>query len=240
MLEVRNISLARTNNKKESKILKGLTLNIPKNRATLLLGKSGSGKTTLLRCIAQLEAQYSGEIFYQGQSIRQLLPKERCQIVGFISQSFSLFPHMNVLENCATPLRVLFGISKNAAQIQVEEALRLLNMEKLALSFPHQLSGGQQQRVAIARALVLEPAFLLFDEPTSALDPETTELFANVIRNLLKSGTGVVIASQDMHLASKLLDIAYFLEEGLFTESYDAQGGGALCGGSKISQFLGG
>jgi polar amino acid transport system ATP-binding protein len=234
MLEIKNLSCIKA--KKE--ILKGVSLNIPKNRATLLLGKSGSGKTTLLRCIAQLETQYQGEIAYQGQPINPLSPKERCQIIGFISQSFSLFPHMNIVDNCANALKVLFGTPKKAAYAQVEKTLCLLDIDSLALSMPSQLSGGQQQRAAIARALVLNPSFLLFDEPTSALDPENTELFIQVIRNLLKAGTGVVIASHDMNLASKLLDLAYFLEGGVFAESYDAQSEEPLLKEGKLGQFL--
>ncbi len=234
MLKIKNLSCTKT----RKEILKGLSLNIPKNRVTLLLGKSGSGKTTLLRCIAQLETQYQGEISYQGQPISQLSPKQRCQIIGFISQSFSLFPHRNILDNCANALRVLFGTKKKEARAQVMEILHLLDIEKLALSMPSQLSGGQQQRAAIARALVLNPSFLLFDEPTSALDPENTELFTQVIRNLLKAGTGVIIASHAMNLASKLLDIVYFLEEGLFAENYDAQAGKPLLKEGKINQFL--
>jgi len=233
MLDVKNLSL-----KKQKEILRDLNLSIPPHRATLLLGKSGSGKTTLLRCIAQLETHYLGSVIYQEKSLNKLPPKQRCQIVGFISQSFSLFPHMNVLDNCASAFRVLFGAKKNSAYARVEEVLCLLDMEKLALSFPHHLSGGQQQRVAIARALVLDPAFLLFDEPTSALDPENRELFIQVVRNLLKSGTGVVIASQDMHLAAKLLDLAYFLEGGSFIESYNVQDGQPLCKEGRIFQFL--
>lgn len=234
MLTIKNLSCT----KSDQEILKNLCLNIPKNRASLLLGKSGSGKTTLLRCIAQLEMQYQGEISYQGQSLNKLPPKERCQIIGFISQSFPLFPHMNVLDNCAKPLRVLLKIPKKEAYAQIKEILRLLDIEKLALCMPSQLSGGQQQRVAIARALALNPCFLLFDEPTSALDPENTELFVQVIQNLLQAGTGVIIASHDMKLACKLLDVAYFLEGGLFVESYDAKRGEPLLKEGKINQFL--
>ncbi len=234
MLKIKNLSCTKT----EKEILKNLSLNIPKNRTTLLLGKSGSGKTTLLRCIAQLETHYQGEISYQDQPINQLSPKQRCQIIGFISQSFPLFPHMNILDNCANALRVLFRTPKKEAYTQVRETLGLLDIEQLASSMPSQLSGGQQQRAAIARALVLNPPFLLFDEPTSALDPENAERFTQVIRNLQKGGTGVIIASHDMNLASKLLDTVYFLEEGLFAESYDAQSGEPLSSESKINQFL--
>lgn len=234
MLKISNLSLVKT----QKRILQELSLGIPKRRATLLLGKSGSGKTTLLRCIAELETDYQGDIAYQEKRLSSLAPKERCQIIGFISQSFSLFPHMNILDNCARALRVLFGTPKEIAYRRVQETLSLLDIERLALCFPGQLSGGQQQRAAIARALVLKPSFLLFDEPTSALDPENTERFTHVIRTLLSAGTGVLISTQDMHLASTLLDRAYFLEEGRCVESYDAQEGKPLQGESRICRFV--
>lgn len=234
MLKINNLSLKKSNNQ----ILKGLSLTIPENRVTLLLGKSGSGKTTLLRCIAQLEANYLGEISCQGKLLNKLSSKQRSQVVGFISQSFTLFPHMNVLDNCANALRVLFQIKKREAYEKVNDVLRLLDIEKLARSMPSDLSGGQQQRVAIARSLVLNPSFLLFDEPTSALDPESTELFIEVIYDLLKRGTGLIIASHDMYLASKFFDVAYFLENGVFTESYDSLSGPPLQKKGKIQKFL--
>ncbi len=234
MLKIENLNCA----KAQKKILKGLSLTIPKNRATLLLGKSGSGKTTLLRCIAQLETQYQGEISYQGQSVNKLTAKQRSQTIGFISQSFSLFPHMNILDNCARALRVLFGATKEEAYAQVREILKLLDIEELDLSMPSELSGGQQQRAAIARALALNPSFLIFDEPTSALDPENTELFSQVIQRLLKAGKGVIIASHDMKLASKVLDLVYFIEEGQFIENYDARVGESLLKEGKIKRFL--
>lgn len=238
MLKIHELSLTKQRRRVETNILQRVNLSIPRNRATLLLGKSGSGKTTLLRCIAQLETQYSGEVSLGNQNLRALAQKQRSQILGYISQSFPLFPHMSVLENCARPLKILLGLHKHTALAQAQEALSLFNMEQLARSYPKELSGGQQQRVAIARALVLDPLFFLFDEPTSALDPENTDLFITVVQRLLSMGKGVVISSQDMHLASKLLDRAYFLEEGVFTEMFDSQIDGLLSPKSRISLYL--
>ncbi|MES2273240.1 MAG: ATP-binding cassette domain-containing protein [Chlamydiota bacterium] len=238
MLKVKNLSVTKHSAGKEVQILKTLDLTIPKGRVTLLLGKSGSGKTTLLRCLAHLETAYAGEITYEEHQICKLSPRKRCQLIGFIAQSFSLFPHMNVLDNCARPLRVLLGLKKNEAETRAKEILRLFDMEGFSASLPSQLSGGQQQRVAMTRALGLKPSFLLFDEPTSALDPENADLFLQVVRNLIDAGKGVVISSQDMHLASKLCDLVYFLEEGVFAESYDVQKTGSLEKGSKIHRFL--
>ncbi|HAB99407.1 MAG TPA: hypothetical protein DCE71_06265 [Parachlamydiales bacterium] len=234
MLKINNLSCLK--GKKE--ILKSLSFNISKTRATLLLGKSGSGKTTLLRCIAQLESEYQGEISYKGQPINKLSPKKRSQTIGFISQSFALFPHMNILDNCAKALAILYKLSKEEAYAQTKETLRLLDIENLALSMPSQLSGGQQQRAAIARALVLKPSFLLFDEPTSALDPENTKRFMQIVRDLLAAKTGVIIASHDMQFASQFLDAVYFLEEGKFVESYDAAKEEVIPREGKIHRFL--
>ncbi|MEN9343758.1 MAG: glutamine transport ATP-binding protein GlnQ [Chlamydiota bacterium] len=238
MLKVRNIHLKKNSSKGDKIILQDISLDIPQQRSTLLLGKSGSGKTSLLRCIAQLETEYNGQITYQEKPLEQFCPKTRCQVVGFIPQSFPLYPHMNVLDNCANALRVLRGMNREQAFEQVHEVLSSLDITNLALSMPHQLSGGQQQRAAIARALVLKPAFLLFDEPTSALDPENTDLFIQIIQKLVDAGTGVIISSQDMYFASKVLDRICFLEGGAFVDSYDAKMDGEFSQNSKIGRFL--
>lgn len=238
MLGIKNLSLKKVSNRQAITILKELTFCIPQNRVTLLLGKSGSGKTTLLRCIAQLDRQYQGEISYQDTPVSQLSPKQRSGLIGFIAQSFALFPHMNVLDNCTVALRMLIGMKKEDAYARARDTLRQLDIEQLALAMPRQLSGGQQQRVAIARALLLKPSFLLFDEPTSALDPENRELFVKIVQELVKTGTGVVIASQDMNLASKLLDLVYFLEEGAFAENYDREDEVRMKSSGRISRFL--
>ena len=234
MLSAENITLQ----KKKKTILKGISLNFPTKRISLLLGKSGSGKTTLLRCIAQLEKEYEGNITYNEKSLSQMPPKERCQVLGFLPQSFALFPHMNVLENCLHPL-TLRSSKKNKTLIEeVEKTLVSLDMGKYILSRPHELSGGQQQRAAIARALLLKPSFLLFDEPTSALDPENTLLFKDIVQKLILEDKGVIISTQDMAFAEMIFDRAFFLEEGMLIENYDAQENQGTVRGVKLEKFL--
>lgn len=213
MLKVKKLTLA----KKKKQILSGIEFEIPRSAVTLLLGKSGSGKTSLLRCLAQLESRYVGEIDYAGASVKELAPKERCRLIGFVSQSYALFPHMTALDNCTQPLTLL-GYSKKEAQEKAKAHFAFLGIEGLAGSYPHELSGGQQQRVAIARALGLDPLFLLLDEPTSALDPENTERLIEILKRLQQSGKGIVIASQDMSFASKIFDRAILIEEGSVVE----------------------
>ena len=215
MLNVKDLFLT-----KKKPILKGVSLDFPKGRISLLLGKSGSGKTSILRCVAQLERDYEGEI----------TPNQ----TGFVPQSFALFPHMTVFENIAQPLRL--ANPKAAITDEVEKVLCALDIVPLAASRPHELSGGQQQRVAIARALILNPDYIIFDEPTSALDPENTDRFIQIIQDLKGQGRGVIISSQDMAFAAKILDNVFFLEEGEIVEKYDAMQQTELS--PKLGQFL--
>ncbi len=218
-------------------LLENLSLYCPAGRITLLLGKSGSGKTSLLRCMAGLEKEYRGELLYEEECLRTLAPRERCQRVGFLPQSFPLFPHMNATLNCAKALRLLFGASKKEATDRAAELLAKLGMAEMGDRFPHQLSGGQQQRVALARALMLNPGCLMLDEPTSALDPENSRLLAQLLLELAGEGRGIVIATQDMAFAAQLLDRAYLLEEGKLVEAYDSETG-PLPEESRIQRFL--
>lgn len=204
------------------KILKHISCVIPGGRITVLLGKSGSGKTSLLRCIAQLERQYEGDLLYQDVHLKGLPSAQKCKILGFVAQSYALFPHMNAQENCAHPLNVAAKHSKSLAYELAESQLKRLGLGSYLHSYPHQLSGGQQQRVAIARALMLNPSFLLLDEPTSALDPENTEILVGILQKMKQEGKGIIIATQDMLFADRILDRVFFLEDGAVVEEYDA------------------
>lgn len=217
MLKLNQISL----HLNQRTILKPVSCEIPDGRITVLLGKSGSGKTSLLRCIAQLEHRYDGDLLYQTSDLKHLSALEKCKILGFVAQSYALFPHMNARENCAHPLNITAKHPKSLAYKHAEEQLKRLGLTHHLLSYPHQLSGGQQQRVAIARALMLNPAFLLLDEPTSALDPENTEILVEILKQMKQEGKGIIIATQDMLFADRILDRVLFLEDGSIVEEYD-------------------
>ncbi|MBY0528939.1 MAG: ATP-binding cassette domain-containing protein [Rhabdochlamydiaceae bacterium] len=224
--------------KEKNEILKEITLEIPRGRTTLLLGKSGSGKTTLLRCLAQLEKPTSGAITYEGTPLSTKTRKQKAQLIGFVAQSYPLFPHMTALDNCAHPLKSVYRLPKELALDKARQMLDRFSLGCYCKAFPSTLSGGQQQRVALARALLLDPAFLLFDEPTSALDPENTELLTEMIQERCQEGKAVVIASQDMVFASKVVDIAYFLEKGRCCEEFDLRKTKQLNSESKLKEFL--
>lgn len=205
-------------------ILKDVSLEIEKNKTTVLIGPSGSGKTTLLRCINLLEIPDSGivnlngaaidftnnsNIKYGSAQVRELRKK-----TGMVFQNFQLFPHKTVLENIIEG--PVIALKRNKEEC-IEEAMELLNKVGLSEkrdSYPRELSGGQQQRIAIARALAMKPELLLFDEPTSALDPELEVEVLNIIRQLVSEKQTIVIITHKMSFAKEIADNAVFFDEG--------------------------
>lgn len=238
MLILKQLSLSKISRNKQHSILSDISFEFPIHKITFLLGKSGSGKTSILRCIAQIERGYAGWITYRNQSLDSLSAQKRSQLIGFVSQGYGLFPHMNVFKNCAQPLSNLPFLSPSKIKERVEQMLCQFGIERFAHSYPHELSGGQQQRVAIARALVLNPSFLLLDEPTSALDPENTQILMNILLAERDKGKGLIISSQDMAFAKKILDRGLFLENGKIKGHYCILESNQFSQGSKLSQFL--
>lgn len=236
MLNIKNLFLTKSQKNKSITLLQNISLQVPKGRITLLLGKSGSGKTTLLRCISQLDSTYTGEISLNGEPLKNLPPKQRSKTLGFVAQNYALFPHLSALDNCAQPLSLT--TPKNLAYIEAKTNLSALGMAPYANSFPHELSGGQQQRIALARSLMLKPSYILLDEPTSSLDPENTELLILILQRLAQEGKGLLISTQDMTFASKILDRAYFFADGSLTESYDALESSELSKENGLGRFL--
>ena len=185
-------------------VLKDVSFSIYKGEVVAIIGASGGGKSTLLRCLNLLENPDSGHISIHGIHINDKnydVNKLRTKI-GMVFQSFNLFNHFNVLENCIiAQMKVLKRKRKEA-----EEVARL-NLNKVGLGdriyfkVP-QLSGGQKQRAAIARALCMNPEIMLFDEPTSALDPEMTKEVLNTIKLLASEGMTMVIVTHEMEFAN--------------------------------------
>ncbi len=209
MLIAKNVSLY-----KKRPILQDVSLTFSIGSISLLLGTSGAGKSSLLRCLAQLEADYEGEISFEGANLRQLPSGRRASCLSYIAQSYALFPHLTVLKNCCQPLQVVQGKSFPVAKEHVMEILTSLNMEAYISSYPSELSGGQKQRIAIARALALNPDVLLLDEPTSALDTQNSDQLIRILLNLAAKGKTIVIASQDSYLIAQLSAHVYLVENG--------------------------
>jgi polar amino acid transport system permease protein len=213
------------------KVLDNISLAFPSGSVTVILGQSGSGKSTLLRSVNHLERVDDGFIDIDGELIgyrrdgrtlyelkeRDILQRRRAD-VGMVFQSFNLFPHLSVLDNVIeAPLAS--GVPRAQAQAEARTLLARVGLADKADAWPRQLSGGQQQRVAIARALALKPKVLLFDEPTSALDPELVNEVLDVIRQLARSGTTLIIVTHEIGFAREVADTIVFMDGGRIVES---------------------
>lgn len=212
-------------------VLRGIDLKIRPGEVVSIIGGSGSGKSTLLRCINFLEEYSDGEILVNGQMIgygsrpggqTYRLPerviRHSLRNVCMVFQQFNLWPHMKVIDNVASPLRLVKGVNRAQACEQARIQLERVGMAHKADAWPGQLSGGQQQRVAIARALTMEPDIMLFDEPTSALDPELVGEVLNVIRDLADAGMTLMIVTHEMGFAARVSDRVVFLANGQIEE----------------------
>jgi polar amino acid transport system ATP-binding protein len=207
--------------------LVNVTAEVRKGEVVVVCGPSGSGKSTLIRTVNRLEEIQSGELQFDGRKVHAPMSgKELNQLrshVGFVFQSFNLFPHMSAVENVMfSPMRVR-GVAKAQAR---EKALALLERVGLAAkaeSYPAQLSGGQQQRVAIARALAMEPPAMLFDEPTSALDPEMVGEVLAVMRSLANEGMTMMCVTHEMGFAREVADRVWFMDAGSILEVAEPQ-----------------
>ena len=186
-----------------------------------IIGSSGSGKTTLLRCLNLLNEPEDGQILFLGEDLMD--PKVDLNHLrmrmGMVFQSFNLFNHQNVMENCIMAPISLLKMKKEDA---IDKARLLLDKVGM-LKFEHvpvtQLSGGQKQRVAIARALMMNPKIMLFDEPTSALDPEMVGEVLEVMKDLAKEGMTMVIVTHEMDFAKEVSHRIIFMDQGLIAES---------------------
>jgi len=208
-------------------ILKDITLSFPEGSVTALVGPSGGGKSTLLRCINLLELPSEGTVrigsdsvsFHHGRKVAwQEIQKIRRQ-TGMVFQNFQLFPHRTAIENVMEGLLVVQKWPIEKARARAMELLTKVGMAHKADAWPANLSGGQQQRVAIARALAPSPKVLLCDEPTSALDPELSAEVVDVLGQLAREGTTMVMATHDLRLASKIASLVVFLEAGKVVET---------------------
>ena len=199
-----------------TRVLHGINLDIHHGEVVVLLGPSGSGKSTLIRCINGLQPIDGGRVLIDGKPLPRegkALARHRAD-VGMVFQSFNLFAHKTILQNCTLgPVKVR-SLSKADATKRARALLERVGISEQADKYPAQLSGGQQQRAAIARALAMEPKVMLFDEPTSALDPEMISEVLDVMIGLAREGTTMVVVTHEMGFARKAAQRVVFLESG--------------------------
>lgn len=212
-------------------VLHGIDLEVKTGEIVVIIGPSGSGKTTLLRCINLLEQPESGTIRVGDITIDAAVSlskqknrvRELRQHVGFVFQSFNLFPHRTALENIIEGPIIVKGEPKEQATALACELLAKVGLTGKETSYPRRLSGGQQQRVAIARALAMRPEVILFDEPTSALDPELVGEVLSTIRQLAREKRTMAIVTHEMNFARDVADRAIFMDQGKIVEQGPAK-----------------
>ncbi len=209
--------------------LRSISFSIEAGQCAAILGRSGAGKSTLLRCLVGLDPFDGGIIEIEGVSIdaERLGPRRpdweealrglRGRI-GLVFQSFELFPHLSVLDNCTlAPMRVQ-GVNRAMADARALTLLQELGLGDKAGTYPDLLSGGQKQRVAIARALCMEPRVLLYDEPTSALDPALRNEVRGTLQRVAQTGMTQIIVTHDVSLAREAADVVFVLDAGEVAE----------------------
>jgi polar amino acid transport system ATP-binding protein len=200
-----------------------INAEVKKGEVVVVCGPSGSGKSTLIRTVNRLEEIKSGQLLFDGYDVHGNLNhielnRLRSRI-GFVFQSFNLFPHLSALENVMlSPIHVR-GLSRSEARAKALQLLDRVGLSNRANSYPAQLSGGQQQRVAIARALAMEPPAMLFDEPTSALDPEMVGEVLLVMRSLAEEGMTMMCVTHEMNFARDVASRIWFMDAGSIVET---------------------
>lgn len=199
----------------ETTALNNVDIEIAQGEFVAIMGPSGCGKSTLLNIIGLLDAPGSGNYFVSGEDVSAYNERRRAEIrkntIGFVFQSFNLIDELTVEENIELPL-IYTDLPKAERKLRTEEVMQRMNITARAKHFPQQLSGGQQQRVAIARAVVNRPKLILADEPTGNLDSAMGEEVMDLLAELNKAGTTIVIVTHSMRDAGyaqrtiKLLD----------------------------------
>src|SRR5438876_3499424 len=201
-------------------VLRDINLDVAKGERIVICGPSGSGKSTAIRCINALEEFQEGRVVVDGIELGPNLKRvdDVRREVGMVFQSFNLFPHLSVLENCTLAPIWVRGMPKKEADAAAMKLLERVRIPEKAGMYPGQLSGGQQQRVAIARALTMNPKVMLFDEPTSALDTEMINEVLEVMRSLAAEGMTMVVVTHEMGFARSAANRVLFMADGRIVE----------------------
>ena len=206
-------------------VIDGVDLEVFPGQIVALIGASGSGKSTLLKCVNLIEEISDGQIFLDDEEISAPGVDEdaiRAKI-GLVFQSFNLFSHLSIMDNITLALRHVKGMSKEEATKIAQKWLDRIGLGDRGDSYPDKVSGGQQQRSAIARAVAMDPKVLLLDEVTSALDPELVGEVLDLVRDLKKTGTTILMATHELAFAREVADWVIFLEQGKIYEANEAK-----------------
>ncbi len=197
----------------ETSALNKVSIEVKEGEFVAIMGPSGCGKSTLLNILGLLDNPTTGEYYLNGIEVSQYTEAQRTKlrkgIIGFVFQSFNLIDELNVYENIELPL-LYMGVSAAERKKKVLEAMERMAIVHREKHFPQQLSGGQQQRVAIARAVVANPKLILADEPTGNLDSKNGQEVMNLLNELNKEGTTIVMVTHSQHdagFASRIINL---------------------------------
>jgi len=206
-------------------VIDGVDLEVFPGQIVALIGASGSGKSTLLKCVNLIEEISDGQIFLDDEEISApgVDEDEIRAKIGLVFQSFNLFSHLSIMDNITLALKHVKGMSKEEAIKIAQRWLDRIGLGDRGDSYPDKVSGGQQQRSAIARAVAMDPKVLLLDEVTSALDPELVGEVLDLIRDLKKTGTTILMATHELAFAREVADWVIFLEQGKIYEANEAK-----------------
>ena len=197
-------------------VVDNLNLKIEAGEFVVFIGPSGCGKTTSLKMVNRLIKMNSGNIYINGENIKDVNPVELRRKIGYVIQQIGLFPNMTIEQNISVVPKLL-GWDKEKCNKRVRELLELVNMgyEQNAKKYPNELSGGQQQRIGVLRALAVEPPIILMDEPFGALDPMTRDNLQDELKDLQKKlEKTIVFVTHDMDEAVKMADKIVFMSDG--------------------------
>ena len=221
MIKIENLSKTFRTEEVETIALNNVSLEVNEGEFIAIMGPSGCGKSTLLNILGLLDNPNNGNYYLGGQEVGHLKEKDRTNArkgnIGFVFQSFNLIEEMNVFENVELPL-IYMNIKPAERKRLVEETLKRMNISHRAKHFPNQLSGGQQQRVAIARAVVANPKLILADEPTGNLDSKNGKDVMELLCELNKEGTTIIMVTHSQHDATFAHRIVNLFDGQIVTE----------------------
>ena len=204
--------------------LRDLDLSIEQGEYVAIMGPSGSGKSTLLNVLGCLDRPTNGTYQLGGEDVSKLdddeLSKIRGSRIGFVFQSYNLIAQLNVIENIEVPM-FYKGFSEHDSAERAKELAAMVGLGDRINHRPSELSGGEQQRVAIARALANKPLIILADEPTGNLDSESGSEIMNILGDLHKRGTTLIVVTHDDHVAARTERFVHLLDGRIERQEYN-------------------
>ncbi len=205
MIRTENLTRIFRTEEVETIALNGVSIEVKDGEFVAIMGPSGCGKSTLLNILGMLDSPTEGKYWLAEEEVGHLKERERTAYrkgrIGFVFQSFNLIDELTVEENVDLQLKYL-GVKKDERKERVLDILRKVKLSHRAKHYPHQLSGGQQQRVAIARAVVGKPSIILADEPTGNLDSKNGAEVMQLLSELNREGTTIVMVTHSKHDAT--------------------------------------